>query len=449
MRRSEYQDIGLACPETDGNKGRLQIRSEQKMLDPDANKIPEQPRFRGISKAPIRKSAPMSKREELERCVAADLGGRSAVALNSASTGMELALRLAANRLERNGESVRHLFSPACLQGRKVFCSDMASIRTASSIFREGGKPVFIDISPMDWGMDPEALEVAFRLYPDVKIVIASHLYGYPCQISRIHEICIEKGAVLIEDAEEALGSRISGHSAGSFGDYGVLGFLGLGAALIVPDSFSLEKARVWANNGRMPGPFDLYEEAGVDGMMNEPSALSAKQLLEDMGEMIRKRKNTSLKYSSGMDEDILEGNPIGEQTEPNYSECCITCESSIEFRELRTGRDYLYRSMHGTASPMEILDALEAFGVPGKPIRKPLHLQPLFQSCDQVSLDGSLLMDPDFYKRDFWIRSDESSRIFKTGLCLPMDADMTEEDISRVVEIVHACFDGAEMSRN
>jgi len=106
------------------------------------------------------------------------------------------------------------------VQGHRVFCSDMTFDATINPVAYENGEAVFIDTERDTWNMDPVALEKAFEIYPEVKIVIIAHLYGTPGKIDELRAVCDKHGAVIIEDAAESLGATYKGKETGSFGDY-------------------------------------------------------------------------------------------------------------------------------------------------------------------------------------------------------------------------------------
>ena len=395
---------------------------------------------------------------KLEEEIADYIGVRYAVALNSETAAIHLALKLAAEKLYGSASGISTpdgLGKGGALFRRRVFCPDFASASTVNPVVYEGGEPVFIDASPEDWCMDPEVLAAAFDRYPDVKIVMMSHIYGFPGQIFKVREICRKKGAVLIEDASEGLGATVAGKRAGSIGDYGVLSFGldkiitgGCGGMLLTDDIYSAKKAKYWASQAQTKAPWGQYEELGYNYAMSDITAAVIRGQLHYLSEHITRKKEIYERYLDNLNEDVIFLNPVGDDTQPNYLLSCMTSESNIAFGETRSGRDYTYTDQHGTAAPMEIYDALQAFGVQSSPVYKPMHMQPVFYNCDQITLDGCLRAYQEFDQDDFWVRCDEGKRIFERGLCLPSDIGMTNEEQDRVIEIVNACFCERMMER-
>lgn len=428
--------------------------------------------------------------EALEEEAARFTGVKHAVAVPSGTAAMHLAVRLAAEKIyggQSGGSECRNgtcgsggsgncnsgssvsagsisgnsgYEKGGALQGRRVFCPDLTSSAMVHPVIYEGGEPVFIDASPWDWGMDPEALELAFDKYPDVRIVIMAHIYGFPGQIRKIREICEKHGALLIEDACESFGAAVGGKQTGGFGDYGVLSFgsdhilTGTGGGMLLTnDSCEYEKIRRMGQrllrNASGCGDSRLeYGRMEYGSRMEDTAAGMIRGQIRHLDADIAKKKAIYERYEERFSEDLMLLNPIGKKTEPNYRTSCMTVESSILFQETRSERGYEYQSRHGTAAPMEILDALEAFGIQGRPIWKPMHMQPAFQGCDQISLDGSRMEYERAKHNEFWVRSNESEDIFRKGLCLPSDIRMTEEEQERVMEIVLSCYNRRGMDR-
>ena len=154
------------------------------------------------------------------------------------------------------------------LEGKRVFCSDMTFDATLNPVVYEGGIPVFIDTEAESWDMDPVALEKAFEMYPDVELVVCAELYGFPGRIDLIKQICQKHGALLIEDAAEAMGATLNGKQCGSFGDYSAISYNGnkiitgsAGGCLLTNDIEVANKVRKWSTQARENAPWYQHEE--------------------------------------------------------------------------------------------------------------------------------------------------------------------------------------------
>ena len=157
---------------------------------------------------------------EVERLVAEKIGCKYAVALSAGTASLHLCTKLAGEALygmSKTGEG--------SLRGHKVFCSDMTFDATVNPVAYEGGIPVFIDTEYDTWNMDPKALENAFEIYPEVKLIVVAHLYGTPGKIDEIKAIAYKHGALIVEDAAESLGATYKGIQTGMFGDYSCISF--------------------------------------------------------------------------------------------------------------------------------------------------------------------------------------------------------------------------------
>lgn len=408
---------------------------------------------------------------KLEEEVAEYVGVKSAVALSSGTAALHMAVKLAAEKVYGSTTGINTpggMGKGGALYGKRVFCSDLTFAATANPIIYEGGEPVFIDVADDDWSMSPEVLEMAFELYQDVKIVIMTHLYGFPGQIQQIKKICEKHRAVLIEDAAESFGAKVwigerepdeedaeKWRQTGSFGDYGVISFNGnkiitgsSGGMLLVNDSYSARKARYWSTQARSVAPWYQHEEVGYNYRMSNVIAGIVRGQLKYLDEHIAKKKAIFDRYQEKFDENIMCMIPVRSGTKPNYWLSCITFESGIMFDEIRSERKYHYRSQHGAASPMEVLDALEAFNAQGRPIWKPMSMQPVFRNYEQITLDGCRRTYDLFDDDIFWIRCNLSRQIYETGLCLPSDIKMTEEEQDQIIDIVYACFNDLSMER-
>ena len=178
---------------------------------------------------------------EVERLACEKVGCNYSVALASGTSALHLAMKLAGVK-----------------QGDKVFCSDMTFCATVNPIIYEGGIPVFIDTEYDTWNMDPIALEKAFEIYPEVKVVVMAHLYGVPGKIDEIRKICKKHDVVLIEDAAESLGATYKGKQTGNFGDFNAISFNGnkimtgsSGGMLLTNSEEAANKVRKWSTQAR------------------------------------------------------------------------------------------------------------------------------------------------------------------------------------------------------
>ena len=159
---------------------------------------------------------------ETEALLADYIGVKYAVALSAGTAALHLATKLAG---EKHYGQARP--NAGTLDKHTVFASDMTFDASINPIAYEDGEAVFIDTERETWNMSPEALEKAFELYPEVKLIVVAHLYGTPGKINEIRKIADAHGALIVEDAAESLGATYKGVQTGLFGDYGCISFIG------------------------------------------------------------------------------------------------------------------------------------------------------------------------------------------------------------------------------
>lgn len=367
---------------------------------------------------------------EVEKELAAFTGVKHSVALSSGTAALHLAVRLAGERLYGRPKT-----GHGTLEGKKVFCSDMTFDATVNPVAYEGGEAVFIDSEYETWNMNPEALERAFRLYPETRLVVLAHLYGTPAGMERIQRIAEEHGALVVEDAAESLGAFYQGEPTGSLGDYGVISFNGnkiitgsSGGMLLCNSGEEAAKARKWSTQSRENAPWYQHEELGYNYRMSNVIAGLIRGQMGHLKEHIESKKKIYEKYREGFKDLPVKMNPIGKDREPNYWLSCLTIQEEAMCETVLGEREALYLSTPGKSCPMEILEALSAFGAEGRPIWKPMHMQPIYRMNGFVTAreNGT---------------EDAGADIFRRGLCLPSDNKMTEEEQERVIEIIRGCF--------
>ena len=378
---------------------------------------------------------------ELERMTAELCGCRYAVALASGTSALHLAMRLA-------GEKIYGAGAYGALRGRKVFCTDMTFDASVNPVVYEGGEPVFIDSERVTWNMDPAALEQAFQLYPEVKIVVLAHLYGTPAKMDEIRAICDRHGAIIIEDAAEAMGASYKGKPCGSFGTFNAISFNGnkivtgsSGGMFLSDDRHAAEKVRKWSTQSREAAPWYQHEELGYNYRMSNIVAGVARGNLLHVEEHIAQKKAIYERYRDDLKDLPVQMNPfIADQMEPNYWLSCLLIDADAMCPQVRSESEALYRHETGKSCPTEILETLAKYNAEGRPIWKPMHLQPIYRMNPFITATGSARAATNAYIAGSVSVADED--IFRRGLCLPSDNKMTPEQQDTIIEIIRRCFE-------
>lgn len=379
----------------------------------------------------------------VEQMVSEIIDRPQAVGLASGTSALHLAVKLCGEKLYGQPK-VGH----GTLEGKKVFCSDMTFDATVNPVVYEGGEPVFIDSEYETWNMDPKALKKAFELYPDVRLVVLAHLYGTPAKIDEIREICQEHGALLVEDAAESFGATYKGVQTGNFGDQSVISFNGnkivtgsSGGMLLTDSSEDADKARKWSTQSREDAPWYQHEELGYNYRMSNIIAGVVRGQLPHLNEHIAQKKAIYERYREGLSDLPVQMNPFDpENSVPNFWLSCVLIDKDAMAPSVRGEKDALYKSESGKSSPTEILEALSAFNAEGRPIWKPMHLQPIYRSHPFVTKNGSGRARTNAYIEETGA-VDVGADIFERGICLPSDNKMTVEQQNKIIDIIHRCF--------
>ncbi len=382
---------------------------------------------------------------EVERMTAEKVGRKYAVALSSGTAALHLAIKLCGEKLYGQPR-VGH----GTLEGKKVFCSDMTFDATVNPISYEGGEAVFIDTEYDTWNMDPAALEKAFEIYPDVKLIVVAHLYGTPGKIAEIRRIADVHGALVVEDAAESFCATYNGIQTGCFGEVSILSANGnklctgsSGGLLLTDDSEWADKVRKWSTQSREDAPWYQHEEIGYNYRMSNIIAGVLRGQLPYAEEHRKQKKAVYERYKEGLKDLPVTMNPVSlheAEIAPNYWLSCLLIHREAMCRQVRGERDSLYISEKGKSCPTEILEAITAFNAEGRPIWKPMHMQPIYRMNGFVTKDGNGRGRSNAYiERELAV--DVGADIFERGLCLPSDNKMTMEQVDRVVEIVRRCF--------
>lgn len=379
---------------------------------------------------------------EVERIAARKAEKKYAVGLSSCTAALHLTVKAAGERLYG-----RPAISHGALENKRVFCSNMTFAATLNPVVYEGGIPVFIDTEEDSWNMDPVALEKAFELYPDVKLVVYAELYGFPGRIDKIKEICEKHGALLIEDAAEAMGATVVGRQCGSFGDYSAISYNGnkiitgsAGGCLLTDDKEVANKASKWSTQARENAPWYQHEEVGYNYRMSNVVAGVIRGQYKYLEEHIKRKKELYERYREGFRDLPVKMNPIVDETEPNYWLSAMIVDKDYMCRQVRDDSNALYVKEKGKTCPTEILEKLANYNAEGRPLWKPMHMQPMYRMHEFVTRSGSLRAKTNAYIEGGVF--DVSMDIFERGLCLPSDIKMTADEQNAIIEIVRSCFD-------
>lgn len=329
-----------------------------------------------------------------ENELAAKVGCKAASATTTGTAAIHLALK-----------------SVGVKQGDIVFCQSLTFSATANPIIYEKAIPVFIDSNYETWNMDPDALEEAFEKYPNVKAVLVVHIYGLSADMDRIVDICKKHNVALIEDAAESLGSYYKGKHTGTFGDYGIYSFNGnkiittSGGGMLVSDNEEkIAKTKFWATQSRDQERHYEHSELGFNYRMSNVVAGIGRGQLKVLDQRVAKKKYIFEFYKRELsDLDGVNFMPINDWNEPNYWLSSMT--------------------LSGRVKPIDIMLKLEEENIESRPVWKPMHMQPFFAHFD-------------------YIGGNVSEKLFESGICLPSDTKMTNEDLRRIVKTIKGVWE-------
>lgn len=408
---------------------------------------------------------------EVEKMMCEYLGCKYAVGLSSGTSALHLATKLAGERLYGQAKP-----NHGTLEGRRVFCSDVTFDASINPVAYEDGEAVFIDTEQETWNMSPVALEKAFEIYPDVRLVVMVHLYGTPGKMEEIKRICDKYSALIVEDSAESLGARYFASSDGPYkqacaqamkknkavvgGQYGAwleTGTLGLynaisfngnkiitgstGGLFLTDNREDADKVRKWSTQSREIAPWYQHKEIGYNYRMSNVIAGVIRGQIPYLDKHIEQKRAIWERYEEGLKDLPVKMNPWDrEKSVPNFWLSCMIIDEEAMAPHVRGEQAELWTTEAGKSSPGEILAAITAFGAEGRPIWKPMHMQPIYRAHAFVTAEGNGRGRNKFYIADNGINV--GADIFKRGLCLPSDNKMTVEQQEIVMDIIHRCFE-------
>lgn len=381
---------------------------------------------------------------EIEFLVAEYVGCKYAVGLSCGTAALHLAVKLAGERLYGQAK-------PNCgtLQGHKVFCSDMTFDATVNPVAYEDGEAVFIDTEPDTWNMCPKALEKAFELYPEVRLVVVAHLYGTPGKIDEIKAICDKHSALIVEDAAESFGATYKGRQTGTFGNFNAISFNGnkiitgsSGGMFLTDSKDDADKVRKWSTQSRENAPWYQHEEVGYNYRISNIIAGIVRGQMPYLEEHIAQKKAIYERYCEGFMGLPVTMNPFdSESSEPNFWLSCLLIDNNAMCKQIRSENQSLYIPRSGKSCPTEILETLMKYNAEGRPVWKPMHMQPIYRMNPFVTANGNGRGQSNAYI-DCGEALDVGATLFERGLCLPSDNKMTVEEQEIIIKIIKSCFE-------
>ena len=285
--------------------------------------------------------------------------------------------------------------------GDEVLVPEVTWIATASAVVYTGAKPVFVDIDPDTWCMDPDC--VRRSITPRTKVIMPVHLYGHPTDMRAIMQLAEAHGLRVLEDAAPALGAEVEGRKVGSFGDVACFSFQGAkimtcgeGGMLVTNDPQLLERARYLNDHGRDPHRAFVNTAIGYKYKMSNLQAALGLGQLERIEEMVAKRR-----VIYGWYRDRLAGVPdLALNVERFWARNIYWMTSIVLGDSYAISRD-------------EVMAGLKRADIDSRPFFLPISSFPMFESRQSIN--------PTAYK------------ISHRAINLPSGHNLTEADIDRV----------------
>lgn len=340
--------------------------------------------------------------DKFEEAVAAFVDMPKALALNSATAAIHLALKYL-----------------GVGQGDIVFCSDSTFAGSCNPIKYLQAEPVFIDSELETWCMSPALLYDALERYKRKgklpKAVIVVDLYGLPARYDAILDICAQFGVPVVEDAAEALGSSYQGRRCGAFGDLGILSFnankiitTSGGGVLLAKDNATIEKSKYWATQAREPARHYEHKEVGYNYRLSNISAGIGRGQMDCIDMYIERRQQIYNLYVNELSQLPVSFYPQIDEAAPN-------CWLSVMVLGENCGVEVI-----------DIIEVLDRANIESRPFWKPMHLQPVFAACEFFYHDRAMPV---------------GEQLFESAVCLPSGSAMSESTQAEIINLIIGCF--------
>ncbi|MCW9706779.1 DegT/DnrJ/EryC1/StrS family aminotransferase [Fodinibius salsisoli] len=341
-----------------------------------------------------------------------------------------------------SGTAAMHLALIICdvQPGDEVICQSLTFAATANPIKYQGATPIFVDSEAETWNMDPQLLEqtILDRIQQKgekPKAIIVVHLYGMPAKIDSILKIGQKYDIPVIEDAAEALGASVNGRKCGNFGKLSILSFNGNkiittsgGGALLGNEEGLISKARFLSTQARDPAPHYQHSELGYNYRMSNIVAGIGRGQIKVLDKHVEKRRSNHNYYFEELNGNWLETGYNDSSSEVGFSRNNET--NGIYFLQEPDGyfsNRWLTTILvnpeeSGGITREHIRLSLAEQNIECRPLWKPMHQQPL-------------------YKDSIYYGNGLSDTLFKYGLCLPSGSNLTEQELSRIVDSIKVCL--------
>ena len=322
---------------------------------------------------------------KFEASVSSYAGAPDALALNSGTSAIHLALRVL-----------------GIGAGDVVLASTFTFMASVSPVLYQGATPVFVD-SDESWNLSPELLKKAIANSPKKpKALVVTHLYGQAAKMKEICEICEQENIAVVEDAAEALGGFLNGKALGTFGRLGAYSFNGnkiittSGGGMLVGEKELVEKARFYSTQAREPFLHYEHKDYGYNYRLSNVLGAIGTAQMEVLEARVIKKREIFEKYKKELPE--LEFMP--------------------EIANSRGNRWLTTALFKEKGAHLRVIEALAKENIESRPLWKPMHMQPVFEGALAFT-DGT------------------SEDMFARGICLPSGTTMGDEEFARVVKIV------------
>ena len=288
-----------------------------------------------------------------------------------------------------------------------------------------------------------------------MKVVVVAHLYGTPGKVDEIKAVCEKYGAVIVEDAAESMGATYKGVQTGTFGTYNCISFNGnkiitgsSGGMLLTDREEAANKVRKWSTQARENAAWYQHEEVGYNYRMSNVIAGVVRGQFPHLEEHIAQKHAIYERYKEGFKGLPVSMNPYDEKNSvPNFWLSCLIVDSDAMCKQVRGEQDALYIAETGKSCPTEILQAIASINAEGRPIWKPMHMQPIYRMNGFIIREGNGRAKTNAYVSGGLTGTDGKPLdigmdIFHRGLCLPSDNKMTPEQQDRIIEVIRTCFE-------